>query len=67
MQNNNKLNEMAALQQRQQQILNQLADLKKQMISLKEHLKAPNKSNPAKKPATPQFVCPLEVRTNTLS
>lgn len=67
MQNNHKLNEMAALEERQQHILNQLAELKKQMISLKEHLKVSNNSvSPVKKPAQPEFLCPLEVGSTTI-
>lgn len=68
MQNHQDLPEMAALEERQQQILSQLAELKKQMLALKNHLKTSNNTpNTHSNRSTTQkaFVCPIEVSENS--
>lgn len=64
MQNLDNSPEMAALEERQQQILSQLSDLKKQMLSLKNHLKTTNNvpsQHVNKMVVQKSFVCPIEV------
>lgn len=64
MQNRQDMPEMAALEERQQQILSQLAELKKQMLALKNHLKTNNNTpnTHSNRSATQKtFVCPIEV------